>query len=90
MITSNTMYSNTIIPTLIQDIYNTKVEESNNTKNYSDYEAMWEKAIDKWTRNWNFYRERLTDSILDKFNMNNKRQKKTNTNRFCRTNWTEY
>ena len=39
---------------------NTKVEESNNTKNYSDYEAMWEIAIDKWTRNWNFYRKRLT------------------------------
>ena len=54
----------------------TKVEESNNTKNYSDYEAMWEIAIDKWTRNWNFYRERLTDSILKKFNMNNKRQKR--------------
>ena len=33
---------------------NTKVEDSNNTKNYSDYEAMWEIAIDKWTRNWNF------------------------------------
>ena len=30
-------------------INNTKVEESNNTKNYSDYEAMWEIAIDKWT-----------------------------------------
>ena len=55
---------------------NTKVEESNNTKNYSDYEAMWEIAIDKWTRNWNFYRERLTDSILNKFNMNNKRRKR--------------
>ena len=55
---------------------NTKVEDSNNTKNYSDYEAMWEIAIDKWTRNWNFYRERLTDSILNKFNMNNKRQKR--------------
>ena len=54
----------------------TKVEESNNTKNYSDYEAMWEIVIDKWTRNWNFYRERLTDSILNKFNMNNKRQKR--------------
>ena len=37
---------------------NTEVEDSNNTKNYSDYEAMWEIAIDKWTRNWNFYRER--------------------------------
>ena len=37
---------------------------------------MWEIAIDKWTRNWNFYRERLTDSILGKFGMNNKRQKR--------------
>ena len=37
---------------------------------------MWEIAIDKWTRNWNFYRERLTDSILEKFGMNNKRQKR--------------
>ena len=69
---------------------NTKIDKLNNTKNYSDYEAMWETAIDKWTRNWNFYRERLTDSILNKFNMNNKRQKKTNTNRLCRINWTEY
>ena len=37
---------------------------------------MWEIAIDKWTRNWNFYRERLTDSILEKFGMHNKRQKR--------------
>ena len=37
---------------------------------------MWEIAIDKWTRNWNFYRERLTDSILEKFGMNYKRQKR--------------
>ena len=37
---------------------------------------MWEIAIDKWTRNWNFYRERLTDSILNKFDSNNKRQKR--------------
>ena len=37
---------------------------------------MWEIAIDKWTRNWNFYREKLTNSMLDKFNMNNKRQKR--------------
>ena len=37
---------------------------------------MWEIAIDKWTRNWNFYREKLTNSILEKFNMNNKRQKR--------------
>ena len=53
---------------------NTKIEELINTKNNSDYEAMWETAIDKWTRNWNFYRERLTDSILKKFDMKNKRQ----------------
>ena len=37
---------------------------------------MWEIAIDKWTRNWNFYREHLTDSILEKFKLNNKRQKR--------------
>ena len=37
---------------------------------------MWEIAIDKWTRNWNFYREQLTNSIPEKFNMNNKRQKR--------------
>ena len=55
---------------------NTKIEELNNFKNNSDYEAMWEIAIDKWTRNWNFYRERLTDSLLEKFGMNNKRQKR--------------
>ena len=55
---------------------NTKIEELNNTKNYSDYEAIWEIAINKWTRNWNFYRERLTDSMLNKLNMNNKRQKR--------------
>ena len=24
--------------------------------NSTDYEQMWEIAIDKWTRNWNFYR----------------------------------
>ena len=37
---------------------------------------MWDIAINKWTRNWNFYGERLTDSILIRFNMNNKRQKR--------------
>ena len=37
---------------------------------------MWEIAIDKWTQNWNFYRERLTYSILEKFGMNNKRPKR--------------
>ena len=37
---------------------------------------MWEIAIDKWTRNWNLYRERLTNSILDKFETNNKRRKR--------------
>ena len=56
--------------------YNTDIEELEKIKKSSDYEAMWERAIDKWTRNWNFYRERLTDSILNKFEMNNKRQKR--------------
>ena len=37
---------------------------------------MWEIAIGKWTRNWNFYRERLTDSIQEKFGMNKKIQKR--------------
>ena len=45
-------------------------------KNSTDYEQMWEIAIDKWTRNWNFYREQLTDSILEKFQLNNKRDKR--------------
>ena len=54
---------------------NNKIEELDDFKNSSDYEAMWEKAIDKWTRNWNFYRERLTDIILEKFGMDNKRKK---------------
>ena len=68
--------------------HNTKIEELENF-NSSDYETIWEIAIDKWTRNWNFYRERLTNSILEKFGMNNKRQKRQK-NRLCRTNGTEY
>ena len=44
--------------------------------NDTDYEPMWETAIDQWTRNWNFYTERLTDSIPNKFNLNTKRQKR--------------
>ena len=44
--------------------------------NSTDYEQMWEIAIDKWTRNWNFYREQLTDSILEKFQLSNKRNKR--------------
>ena len=59
-----------------QHFNKTKIEELDNFKNSSDYEAMWEIAIDKWTRNWNLYRERLTDSILEKFGMNNKGQKR--------------
>ena len=57
----------------IQDIYN--ITELENFKNSSDYEEMWNIAIDKWTRNWNFYREHLTNSILEKFQLSNKRQK---------------
>ena len=59
-----------------QHFNNTKIEELDDFKSSSDYEAMWEIAIDKWTRNWNFYRERLTDSILENFGMNNKRQRR--------------
>ena len=55
--------------------YNTKIEDLEEFKDSSDYEALWEIAIDKWTRNWNFYREKKTDSIPEKFGMNNKRQK---------------
>ena len=54
--------------------YNTNIDEK--FKNSSDYEFMWEIAIDKWTRNWNFYKEHLTDHILNKFDMNKKRQKR--------------
>ena len=46
------------------------------SKNSTDYEQIWEIAIDKWTRNWNFYRAQLTDSILEKFQTNNKRHKR--------------
>ena len=37
---------------------------------------MWEIAIDKWTRNWNIYKEQLTDNILSKFNLHHKRQRR--------------
>ena len=57
-------------------IYDTNIKEIEEIKNSSDYEAMWETAIDKWTRNWNFYREQITDSIIPKFKLNNKRQKR--------------
>ena len=59
-------------PNSIKDIYN----NTENFKNSSDYEEMWNIAIDKWTRNWNFYREHLANSILEKFQLNNKRQKR--------------
>ena len=57
-------------------IYTNNSKELEEYRNSSDYEQMWEIAIDKWTRNWNFYRERLTDSIMEKFQLNNKRQKR--------------
>ena len=60
--------------TLIRDNY--KIPELKEFKNSSDYEEMWNIAIDKWTRNWNFYREHLTNSILEQFQLNNKRQKR--------------
>ena len=56
--------------------YNTNIKGLQDFKNNTDYEAMWEIAIDKWTRNWNFYREQSTDSIISKFNLNNKRKKR--------------
>ena len=56
------------------------VPELEDFKNSTDYEEMWDIAIDKWTRNWNFYREQLTDSILEKFQLNNKRQKRRTKN----------
>ena len=56
--------------------YNRKIKELQDFENNTDYEAMWEIAIDKWTRNCDFYREQLTDSIISKFNLNNKRQKR--------------
>ena len=55
---------------------NTKIKELEEFRNSSDYEARWGIAIDKWTRNWNFYREQLTNGVLEKINMNNKRQKR--------------
>ena len=44
--------------------YKTKMKEVEEFTNSTDYEAMWDIAIDKWTSNWNFYREKLTDSII--------------------------
>ena len=68
--------NNTKVNTNPQHFPNTKIEELNNFENSSDHEAIWEIAIDKWTRNCNFYRERLSDNILEKFGMNNKKQKR--------------
>ena len=70
------VFNKNSINTNPQHFNNTKIEEFDNFKNSSDYEAMWKIAFDKWTRNWNFYRERLTYSILEKLGMNNKRQKR--------------
>ena len=58
----------------INVIYNNTALE--NFKNSSDYKEMWNLAIDKWTKNWNFYSEHLTNSILEKFQLNNKREKR--------------
>ena len=57
-------------------IYNDDSKELEEYRNSSDYEQMWEIAIDKWTRIWNLYRERLTHSIMEKFRLHNKRQKR--------------
>ena len=47
------VFNNNIkVSTNPQHLNNTKIEELDDFKNSSDYEAMWEIAIDKWTRNW--------------------------------------
>ena len=56
--------------------YRTKIKRVEELTNSTDYEAFWDIAIDKWTRNWNFYREKLMDSIISKSNINQKRQKR--------------
>ena len=62
--------------------YDIKIKQLEEFKNSSDCQAMWEIAVDKWIRNWNFYREQLTNSRLEKFNMNNKDTKE-------KQNWTK-
>ena len=66
-----------------------KITELGEFPNSTDYEAMWDIAIDKWTRNWNFYREKLTESILSQLNIHHKQQKKSKKHRVNRTNRTE-
>ena len=56
--------------------YETEIKKLEEFTNITDYEAMWDIAIDKWTRNWNFYREQLTDSILSKFSINPTRKRR--------------
>ena len=56
--------------------YETKIKGLEEFTNSTDYEAMWDIAADKWTRNWNFFGEQLTDSILSKFSINPKRQRR--------------
>ena len=53
-----------------------KITEIEEFPNNTDYEAIWDIAIDKWTRNWNFYRKKLTESILSNLNIHHKRQKR--------------
>ena len=55
--------------------YKTKTKEPEEFNDSTDYEAMWDIAIDKWTRNWNYYSEKLTDSILSNLHSNHKRQR---------------
>ena len=57
------------------NIYRSKIKGVEKLTNSTDYEAMWDIAIDKWTRNWHFHREKLTDSIISKFNIKQNRQK---------------
>ena len=73
---NNLFDNNTKINNNPQHFPHTQIVELNNFENSSDYEAMWGIAIDKWTRNWNFYRERLTYNRLEKIGMTNKKQKR--------------
>ena len=53
-----------------------KITDFGEFPNRTHHEAMWDVAIDKWTRNWNFYREKLTESILPQLKIHHKRRKR--------------
>ena len=55
--------------------YGPKINEIEEFTNSTDHKTMWKRTIDKWTRNSNFHREMLTDSLLS----NSTQGKKTKT-----------